>query len=252
MTIRTPSLPRVADIATAELEKRILEGSLKPGDRLPSERELSLELSVSRPTLREAIHRLVSKGLLKTRHGEGTYVTDRLETQFSDPWVEMINTHPSMHRDLLEFRSIIEAQAARLAGERATNADIDRLHKAFNALQRAYSESNNAQYVGADVAFHMVIAESAHNVLISHLTSSLLKVIQGHIAVNVNNLYARPQRWERIQAQHHAIWLSIRDHDPNGAASHAIEHIAYVQQSLADAAMEEEREKTATRRLVDH
>ena len=103
MTIRTPSLPRVADIAAAELEKRILEGSLKPGDRLPSERELSLELSVSRPTLREAIHRLVSKGLLKTRHGEGTYVTDRLETQFSDPWVEMIKTHPSMHEPVRNF-----------------------------------------------------------------------------------------------------------------------------------------------------
>ena len=252
MTTRIPSLTRVADIAAAELEKRILEGSLRPGDRLPPERDLSLELSVSRPSLREAIHRLVSKGLLKTRHGEGTYVTDRLETQFSDPWIEMINTHPPMHRDLLEFRSIIEAQAARMAGERATNADIDRLNRAYAVLQSAYSNADTEQYIGADVAFHLVIGEAAHNVFISHLMGSLFKVIHGHIAVNIDNLYARPQRWDRLQAQHQAIWLAIRDRDGAGAASHAIEHITYVQQSLAEAALEKEREKTASRRLVDN
>ena len=60
MKSQIPLPPRIADIAASELEKRILEGSLRPGDRLPSERDLSVEMAVSRPSLREAIHRLVS------------------------------------------------------------------------------------------------------------------------------------------------------------------------------------------------
>ncbi|MDE1929688.1 MAG: GntR family transcriptional regulator, partial [Burkholderiales bacterium] len=62
---------RLADIVAGDLETRILEGSLKPGDRLPAERALAAELGVSRPSLREAIQKLVSKGLLVTRHGGG-------------------------------------------------------------------------------------------------------------------------------------------------------------------------------------
>jgi GntR family transcriptional repressor for pyruvate dehydrogenase complex len=80
------AVTRMSDTVAAELEKRILEGSLKVGDRLPSERDFAVELGVSRPTLREAIQKLTSKGLIASRHGGGTYVTNRLEAQFVDPW----------------------------------------------------------------------------------------------------------------------------------------------------------------------
>lgn len=75
-------VPRISDAVAASLEKRILEGSLKPGDRLPPERELAAELGVSRPSLREAIQKLASKGMLQSRQGGGTYVTNRLESTF--------------------------------------------------------------------------------------------------------------------------------------------------------------------------
>ena len=69
----------------ASLERRILEGSLKPGDRLAPERELAIEFGVSRPSLREAIQKLASKGMVQSRQGGGTYVTDRLESTFLRP-----------------------------------------------------------------------------------------------------------------------------------------------------------------------
>ena len=71
-------VPRISDAVAASLERRILEGSLKPGDRLPPERELAIELGVSRPSLREAIQKLASKGMVQSRQGGGTYVTHRL------------------------------------------------------------------------------------------------------------------------------------------------------------------------------
>lgn len=243
-----PALSRVSDVVASELESRILEGSLKSGDRLPAERELALELGVSRPSLREAIRTLVSKGFLSTRHGGGTYVTDRLAAAFVDPWLEMLNTHPELQGDLLEFRRMLEGQAAYFAAERATEADIDRLDAAWAALEAVYGSGDLTAVVDIDVAFHQVIAEAAHNVLIGHQTASLLRVIHGHISRNLEHLHARPQRWDILQAQHRAIWQAIRARQPDAAAEAARVHVDFVRQSMADTARETERRRTALRR----
>jgi GntR family transcriptional repressor for pyruvate dehydrogenase complex len=249
MNQRRPTVIRISDAVAGELEKRILEGSLKPGDRLKSERELSVELRVSRPSLREAIQKLVSKGMLTTRHGGGNYVTDRLEAHFVDPWQDMLNGHPLLHSDLLEFRQMLESQAAYLAADRATAADIERLDAAYAALESVYASRDLPSCIDTDVSFHQVIAETAHNVLIGHLTASLMRVIHGHVSSNLEYLHARPQRWDRLQSQHRAIWQAIREHKPEAAASAARDHIEFVRQSMADTAMEEERSSRALRRL---
>ena len=249
MNQRLSSITRISDAIAAELETRILEGSLKNGDRLPAERELSVELGVSRPSLREAIHKLVSKGLLTTRHGGGTYVTDRMDAPFVDPWQEMLSGHPGLQEDLLEFRHMLESQAAQLAAERATDADIARIDETYAALARAYTSKDLAASVEADVAFHQAISEATHNVLIGHLTSSLLRVIHGHVTRNLENLHVRPKPWEQLQAQHHAIWQGVRERKPEAAAKAARAHIEFVQQSMSDNAKENVRRFSALRRL---
>ena len=128
-------VPRISDAVASTLERRILEGSLKPGDRLPPERELALEFGVSRPSLREAIQKLASKGMVQSRQGGGTYVTAVLEASFFDPWQEMMGSYPNLREDMLEFRRMIEGQAAEWAAERATDADLQRLDQAFQVLQ---------------------------------------------------------------------------------------------------------------------
>lgn len=240
---------RLADTIAAELEKRILEGSLKAGDRLPAERELALDLGVSRPSLREAMQKLVSKGLLTTRHGGGTFVADRLDAHFVDPWQDMLKGHPLLHRDLLEFRQMLEGQAAALAAERATDADILQLDVTYAALETAYAGDDVNACIDADVAFHQAIAEAAHNLLISHLTASLMRVIHGHVASNLAHLHVQPQRWSQLQAQHSAIWKAIRTRQPVQAAAAAGAHIEFVRQSIEDKARDEERQTRALRRL---
>ncbi len=249
MNPQRPTVIRLTDSVANELEKRILEGSLKPGDRLASERALALDLGVSRPSLREAIQKLVSKGLLSTRHGGGTYVTDRLEAHFVDPWQDMLKDHPLLHRDLLEFRQMLESQAASLAADRATDIDISRLDLVHSTLEAVYASDDLATCIDADVAFHQAIAEASHNVLIGHLTASLMKVIHGHVANNLEHLHARPQRWEQLQSQHRAIWQAIRQHQPQAAAQAASDHIEFVRQSIEDKAIDEERRQSALRRM---
>lgn len=244
-----PPIVRLADSVAAELEKRILEGSLKAGDRLPSERTLAVDLGVSRPSLREAIQKLVSRGLLSTRHGGGTHVTDRLEAHFVDPWQDMLKSQPLLHHDLLEFRQMLESQAASLAADRATDVDLSRLDAVYAELETVYASDDMAACIDADVAFHQAIAEASHNVLIGHLTSSLMKVIHGHVSNNLEHLHARPQRWQQLQSQHRAIWQAVRDHKPQEAALAASKHIDFVRQSIEDKSRDEERRQSALRRL---
>jgi len=151
------------------------------GDRLAAERELALELGVSRPSLREAIKQLVSRGLLLSRHGGGTFVTDRLTTSFNDPWQQLLAQHPFLHDDVLEFRHLLEASTASLAAQRATDSDLERLEQAYLRLDAAYAGSDRSAQVAADVAFHLTIAESAHNAVFAHLLASILRLLHEHV-----------------------------------------------------------------------
>lgn len=249
MNPRRPSVTRLSDAVAIELEKRILEGSLKPGDRLPSERDLATEMGVSRPSLREAVHKLAAKGLVQTRHGGGTVVTDRLEAPFVSPWQEMLKGHPLLQSDLLEFRHMLEGEAARLASERASDADIERIGAAFAALDAAYEKSDMAACADADVAFHQAIADASHNVLMGHLSASLLRVIHGHVASNLAYLQSRPAQWSQLRAQHRAIWEAVHTRRPDLALDGARAHVDFVRRSMVESARIEERQHSALRRL---
>lgn len=244
-----PAASRIADAVAADLETRILEGSLKPGDRLPSERNLAIELGVSRPAVREAIQKLALKGLLITRHGVPTVVTDRLDATFVDPWREMLKGHPLLQGDLLEFRQMLEGQAASFAAERATDEDIERLDVAFAALEFSYDNYDLTTNIDKDVAFHQAIAEASHNAMIGHLTASLMRVIHDHVSGNLIHLHARPQQWERLRAQHRAIWEAIRTHNVEAAQDTARAHIDFVRAGMAETAKAVDRRNSAIRRL---
>ena len=103
---------RLSDDIVIQLEALILEGSLKTGERLPAERALAERFGVSRPSLREAIQKLVAKGLLVSRQGGGNYVAESLGSTFSDPLLQLLEHKEDAQRDLLEFRHTLEGSCA--------------------------------------------------------------------------------------------------------------------------------------------
>lgn len=240
--------PRVSDAIATKIEQRILEGTLRPGHRLASERELAAEYGVSRPSLREAIQKLVAKGLLQTRERGGTHVTDRLNAHFSDPWEEILSGHPNVHRDMLEFRALLESQAAYWAADRCTDVDIELLDRAYETLQGQYESAPLEGCVDADLGFHQAIAEASHNVLVGHLCASIMKVAHEHISDNLRALHPKPHRWDQLKLQHRDIWLAIREHRPEDAARATRAHIDFVRQCMDENALAEERRAVALRR----
>ena len=121
--------PKLSDVIEQQLEFLILEGTLRPGEKLPPERELAKQFDVSRPSLREAIQRLEAKGLLLRRQGGGTFVQNSLWQSFSDPLVELLSDHPESQFDLLETRHALEGIAAYYAALRSTDEDRVRIRE---------------------------------------------------------------------------------------------------------------------------
>ena len=129
---------RLADVITERLEAMMLEGSLKPGERLPPERELAERFGVSRPSLREAIQKLAARGLLTSRQGGGTFVNDDLSNGYTDPLLEMLSRHGEFNLDLLEFRDAMEGISAYYA---ALRSQLMQQHRALlNAILEGRAE----------------------------------------------------------------------------------------------------------------
>ena len=242
-------VPRISDAVASTLERRILEGSLKAGDRLPPERELAIELGVSRPSLREAIQKLASKGMVQSKQGGGTYVTDALESSFFDPWQEMMGSYPNLREDMLEFRRMLEGQAAEWAAERATDADLQRLDQTFQALQASFQGDDTARRSDAGIAFHQAVGDAAHNVLLGHLSAALLRLMHDNIRLNLGELKTVPAASSLLMRQHAAIHTAIAERKPQAARSAAETHIDFVRETLAQTLRSVARRETAERRL---
>jgi len=248
MTKIIKNTERISDKVVTNLEVRILEGSLKPGDQLSSERDLALELGVSRPSVREAIQSLVTKGMLQTRHGGRTVVTDKLASSFVDSWQDMLIKHPNIQADILDFRDMLEGQAAYFASLRATEVDLHNLEQAHSNISKAYAVCELKEMVAADVAFHQTIAEASHNVLIIHLSATLLKLINEHVTRNLKYLNGRLKDRSQLEDQHLAILTAIKNRMPEKALEASKRHIHFVKESMKASAEEQERIESANRR----
>src|SRR5210317_761873 len=121
----------ISDQIASQLEVMIAEGTLQPGERLPAERALSERMGVSRPSLREAIKKLSSKGLLMSRQGGGTFVMKSIDQGMTDPLINLMQHHPESRFDVLEVRHALDGLAAYYAVIRATDQDRYTIQKNY-------------------------------------------------------------------------------------------------------------------------
>jgi DNA-binding FadR family transcriptional regulator len=175
--------PQVAEV-TRHLEQGIADGRYVAGQRLPAERTLAERLQVSRATAREAIGRLVARGVLERRQGDGTYVIAATERRMAEIWQDMARNHPMLQADLVEFRAMLEGRTAELAALRHDDGDRARLQAAHAAVDAAYSGSDRLAQIRSDVAFHRAIADATHNPVFSYLIASLLALLHDHVQVS--------------------------------------------------------------------
>lgn len=240
--VRTaPPLPppdgrKLYQLAAATIAAAIQRGDYRPGQRIPSERDLAEEHGVSRPTIREALIALEVTGMVRSRHGSGIFVVDHPPADAQSLSLDIGAF------ELTEARRLFEGEAAALAALSITNADIERLEALIADMER----ENQAKVAGerADREFHLVIARATRNTAIVGVVESLWDArysspLCQHMLERARGAGVQP----RID-EHLGILQAMRDRDPAAARAAMREHLARVIDGLLVATEVDTMERT--------
>jgi GntR family transcriptional repressor for pyruvate dehydrogenase complex len=240
---------KLADAIAEHIQQMILEGTLQPGERLLSERELSAKLDVSRPSLREALDKLVASGLLTTNAQGVAHVSDSVGRSLRDPLVMLMET-PEARFDCLELRSVVEAAAAAFAAERASDVDRKEIGARFEAMVAAHEEQNVDLIAKTDADFHFAVYEASHNLMMLHLMRSLETFLRSNVYLNRKNLYEHRTQKDSQLHEHKAIFDAIMARDPERAREAARLHMTTAMQTQRAIYDAERRLEASIRRLA--
>ena len=240
---------KLSTAVTRQIEKLILQGILRPGERLPAERDLAEKFGVSRPSLREAIAELQDKGLLTTRAGAGIYVADVLGNAFSDALIRLFADHDEAVFDYIAFRRDLEGLAACRAAQLASDTDLQVIQTIMDKMEASHKKTNPSDEARLDAEFHMAIIEASHNVVMLHMMRSMFQLLREGVFYNRQVMFKQRTTRGALLDQHRAINSAIQARDPDAARAAVIAHLGYVEKSLADQQKADRNENIARQRF---
>ncbi|MGI3210831.1 FadR/GntR family transcriptional regulator [Roseovarius tibetensis] len=240
---------RLSASVAKQIETLILRGILRPGERLPAERDLAEKFRVSRPSLREAVANLQDKGLLTTRAGAGIYVADVLGSAFSDALIGLFAEHDESVFDYISFRRDLEGLAAWRAARFASDTDLQVIQALMDKMEAAHRKTDPADEARLDAEFHMAIIEASHNVIMLHMMRSMFQLLREGVFYNRKVMFKQRTTRGALLAQHQAINAALQARDPDAARDAVADHLTYVEQALADHRTSERHEAVARQRF---
>jgi GntR family transcriptional regulator, transcriptional repressor for pyruvate dehydrogenase complex len=210
-----------------QLESAIARGDYRPGDKLPSERELVATFGVSRITVREAIRSLEALGLVYVQQGRGCFVSELVDPAPFDHW---LSVHHRALLDLLRIRGALDALAAEYASHRREPQELAAIQAAQTAFEAAVADPETPvqQLVQLDIAFHRTIADASSSILLVHL----LEQLSTYLGESRRFVLSPPHRPRESAVEHAAIVAEIVDGNPAGARDAVHRHIEGVINTL--------------------
>lgn len=221
MSVRVHRSTLVQDVAD-QLRRKIMCGQVAPGEYLPSRKELAAHYGVGVSTVNEALQALTAVGLITSHPGKGTWVRDNALDMFVHPAAIEGRLGELDTRQVYEARSVIEVALTEMAARRATDDDVERIWHALGSMETAGTDA--ADFVLADLRFHLAVARAGRNVLLEQLYHVSRKVL----ATMISDLVRRPGvREESIRIQR-VIAQAIEQRDPHRARHATLKHMAYI------------------------
>jgi GntR family transcriptional repressor for pyruvate dehydrogenase complex len=217
---------RVSDEIVNQVKALISEGVLKPGDRLPPEREMIRDFGVSRPSLREALKSLVAQGFLEIKQGNRTFVKSVASEKLQDPLSLLLKADRQKIFDLIEVRKAMEAWGAFHAAQRASEDDIKRLDEIIGEMREALNKGKSWEKQDAD--FHLVIAQASHNTIQIHIMFTIYDLLRESVA----RVFRDQGKAKRLFQQHCRIFSAIKTRSPEKARERVLEHLNYVESEV--------------------
>jgi GntR family transcriptional repressor for pyruvate dehydrogenase complex len=240
---------KLSNSVVRQIEQLILRGILRPGERLPSERDLSEKMGVSRPSLRDAIADLAERGLLVSRAGSGVFVAEVLGSAFSPALTQLFSTHDEAVFDYISFRRDIEGLAAERAAVYGSETDLKLIATIFGKMEQAHQKRDPSDEAELDAEFHMAIIEASHNVIMLHMLRSMFELLRQGVFYNRQVMFKNRMTRDQLLDQHRAINAAIQARDPAAAREAVGAHMAYVEQAFHDQMRAEKHETIARQRL---
>jgi DNA-binding FadR family transcriptional regulator len=204
----------VADRIRALIES----DGIAPGSRLPAERELAVQLGVSRPSLREALIALEIDGRVEIRGGSGVYVCAPLEE--GDVATPALGESPA---ELMNARVVLESAVITLAAARVTKAGLQRVEGALNAMRDDFASGRKP--VDSDRQFHLAIAEIAGNSVLAGMVGTLFEGRHSPISSRMSGRMESEQTWQAALMEHEAIFRALEARNPQAAAAAMCSHL---------------------------
>ena len=227
MALKTISKRNISDVVYEQLMENLIAGEWKPGDKIPSENELAAQLQVSRISVRSALQRLSSLGLVESRQGEGTFVCEFSGAQYANNLIPLIVFERSDMQDLMEFRNILDSEIAALAALRATDTDIALLHQ--NYQRHMAAEGDVTKCADYDSEFHCLLAAATHNALFHKVYQVFQPVFRKNMHQIVSIMGVSGAR-----VNHAAILAAVEQHDPEAARAAMQTHVQETISSVWD------------------
>jgi len=240
---------KLSDIILSQLESMIIEGSLKPGEKLLPERELAQQFQVSRPSLREAIQKLEGKGLVTRRQGGGTFVSKKILAGFADPLFELMANNTESQFDLLEFRHGMEGMSSYYAAMRGTKKDFEYIQLKHDSIGSSQLDDNYRTEAQAVFEFYLAICTASHNVVILHLARSMSSLLIDNIEKNLTILAKKPEVFSKITDYRKRLLSAIISGQPQKAWGASHRHLAYIEEILLKMTQENSRIERSMRRI---
>lgn len=227
----------VSDLIAHRILDVISSGRLRPGDRLPPERELAGMLGTSRPSLREALRSLKEQGHVEIRHGAGVFVADPATTRTLRE--ALLNEEMSL-TELFDMREVLELPAAAWAAAHQDSAKLERVREAFDMLMAASHEPDIdwRRLQELDATFHMRIVEAAGN----RFLVRTLGVLHEILARGMETTLQIPGRLEKSRPEHERILNALMAGDPVAARRAVGAHIRGARKAALDRVQEQVQE----------
>ena len=222
---------RISEEIEGQIKTAIIEGKLKPGERLPAERELTKLLGVSRISVREALKGLQGLGFVEIRRGGGCFVRSLLADKLKDPLNLVIKENMGKIFDLMEVRKEVEVWSAYHAANRANKDDLDRIMRTIEEMERSLT-AKEAPPNRLDADFHLAISQASHNTIQSHLTFTIYDLFSAYFVFMTEKICFHQNYLETICHQHHAIFKAIEERRADEAKNAMIEHLIFVEAEL--------------------
>jgi GntR family transcriptional repressor for pyruvate dehydrogenase complex len=221
---------KISDKVYQQIVSLISNGQLKPGDKIPSERELSSELRISRQSIREALNRARVVGLIEVRQGEGSFILSSIKGSLKPPLTVIIEEEVERIFDFLEIRKVVEGWCAEKAAWEATDEELADMKEILDKMKKVVSKDK--QWEKLDLKLHLSVAKATHNIIAIHIMDALK--VNFSLFFKFTKSMPSSERLDVLWQHHSDIIDAIARKDSKLAKQKVIDHLNFIKEKIKE------------------